>query len=144
MDIYEATQVDDELTAAFQHLLPQLSPTARIPTRAQIQEMIDSPAVTLLLARAEGGLVGMLTLVAFRTPTGQHAWIEDVVVDEAARGKGIGEALTRAALERAKTMGVGVVNLTSRPAREAANRLYVRLGFQLRHTNVYFFPIPHE
>jgi ribosomal protein S18 acetylase RimI-like enzyme len=79
----------------------------------------------------------MLTLVVYRIPTGAHAVIEDVVVDETARGAGCGEALVAAALERARDAGVKNVDLTSRPSREAANRLYVRMGFVERETNVY-------
>jgi ribosomal protein S18 acetylase RimI-like enzyme len=99
---------------------------------------VASPASTLLVARrADGGIVGMLTLATFRIPTGMRAWIEDVVVDEAARGQGVGEALCRTALDTAAAAGARTVELTSRPSREAANRLYRRLGFQPRQTNVY-------
>jgi ribosomal protein S18 acetylase RimI-like enzyme len=86
--------------------------------------------------------VGTLTLVLFRIPTAMRAWIEDVVVDESARGAGVGEALTLAALERAADAGARTVDLTSRPSREAANRLYTRLGFELRETNVYRWTHP--
>ncbi len=141
MEIYEATEVTDELVAAFQYLVPQLSSSAPAPTRAQIKEMVDSPAVIVLMARDEGKLVGSLSLVVFRIPTGVRAWIEDVVVDQSQRGKGIGEALTRAALDRAKAEGAKTVDLTSRPSREAANRLYQRVGFQLRQTNLYRYEI---
>src|SRR5512146_842858 len=106
MEIFEATQVSDEMVEAFQLLVPQLSSSSPAPTRAQIQEMVDSPAVILLMARDEGKLVGSLSLVVFRIPTGVRAWIEDVVVDQSQRGKGLGEALTRAALDRARQEGV--------------------------------------
>jgi ribosomal protein S18 acetylase RimI-like enzyme len=144
LEIFEAKEVSDELVEAFQCLIPQLSSSAPEPTRAQIQEIVDSPAVTLLMARDAGKLVGALSLVVFRVPTGVHGLIEDVVVDQNARGKGIGEALTRAALDRAKMLGASKVELTSRPSREAANRLYVRIGFQPRHTNLYQYPIEPE
>ena len=88
---------------------------------------------------ADGRILGSLTLVVFPIPTGIRAWIEDVVVDEAARGRGVGEALNRAALDRARAAGARTVDLTSRPSREAANRLYQRIGFQPRDTNVYRF-----
>src|SRR5512146_909592 len=101
MEIFEAKEVTDELVEAFKCLVPQLSTTAKVPTRAEIQELVDSPGTILLMARDEGRLIGSLSLVVFRIPTGVRAWIEDVVVDQAQRGKGIGEALTRAALERA-------------------------------------------
>ena len=86
--------------------------------------------------------MGMLTLVTFRLPTGVRAWVEDVVVDSAARGQGVGEALTQAAIELAAARGAQTVDLTSRPSREAANRLYRRMGFEPRETNVYRFQLP--
>ncbi len=144
MEIFEAKEVTDELEEAFRCLVPQLSSSAPAPSREQIQEMVDSPAVILLMARDEGKLVGSLSLVVFRIPTGVRAWIEDVVVDQGTRGKGIGEALTRAALERAQELGVKTVDLTSRPSREAANRLYQRVGFQPRQTNLYRYTINQE
>ena len=89
------------------------------------------------MATGEEAILGSMTLVVFRIPTGLRAWIEDVVVDEAARGRGVGETLNRAAIEWARVEGATTVDLTSRPSREAANRLYQRLGFQERSTNVY-------
>ncbi|HZW04722.1 MAG TPA: GNAT family N-acetyltransferase, partial [Anaerolineaceae bacterium] len=113
------------------------------PTRAEIQQMADSDASIVLMARdpETGRLVGSLTLVVFRIPTGVRAWIEDVVVDGEMRGKGIGEALTVAALERARQEGAKTVDLTSRPSREAANRLYQRVGFERRETNLYRYKL---
>jgi ribosomal protein S18 acetylase RimI-like enzyme len=118
-------------------LLPQLSPDRVPPTRAELEELLAQPGVDLLAAIDDGRVVGMLTLVVYRIPSGVKARIEGVVVDEAARGRGVGEALTRDALERAVTAGARRVELTSRPAREAANRLYPRLGFERHETNVY-------
>jgi ribosomal protein S18 acetylase RimI-like enzyme len=139
MDIQSITTVTDELMTAIERLFPQLS-TDRVPTRTEIENVVAAPACTLLVAR-DPEIVGMLTLVVFPTPTGVHAWIEDVVVDAGARGRGIGEALTRAGLEQARRQGAHEVNLTSRPSREAANRLYQRIGFQLRSTNLYRYPL---
>ncbi len=99
--------------------------------------MVASDASTLLIAQEDGYIYGSLTLVIFRIPTGVRAWIEDVVVDGEARGKGVGLALNEAALELARNAGAGTVDLTSRPSREAANRLYKRIGFTERDTNVY-------
>ena len=99
--------------------------------------MVDSPASDLLVAVEDGTILGALTLVTFRIPTGLRAWIEDVVVDDAARGKGVGAALNNRAIELAAEHGARTVDLTSRPSREAANRLYQRLGFERRETNVY-------
>ncbi len=143
MQIERITTITDEIMSAFERLLPQLS-RARLPSRAELADLVASPACSLLIARDPDEIVGTLTLATFRTPTGFHAWIEDVVVDTAVRGRGIGEALTRAALERAHELGAHEVNLTSRPSREAANRLYQRIGFQLRNTNVYRYDLEHE
>ncbi len=138
LSVEEATSVTQELMAAMERLVPQLSRSAAVPTEGELAEIVDSPASVLLVARDAGGaIVGSLTLVLFRIPTGVRAWIEDVVVDEQARGRGVGEALSREALRRATAAGARTVDLTSRPSREAANRLYRRLGFVERDTNVY-------
>jgi ribosomal protein S18 acetylase RimI-like enzyme len=138
LTIEEATRVDDGLVDALGALVPQLSRRAPAPSAAELEEIVRTPATALLVARDEQGrVVGSLTLAVFRVPTGVRAWIEDVVVDDAARGRGVGAALVKAALERAEAAGVRTVDLTSRPDREAANRLYVRLGFEMRSTNVY-------
>ena len=145
VSVVEATAVDDELVAAFERLVPQLSRSSPPPTRAELDEMVSAPGTRLLLARDAGGaVVGSLTLVLFRIPTGVRAWIEDVVVDGSARRQGVGEALTRRACEVATGAGARTVDLTSRPSREAANRLYARLGFELRDTNVYRFELEAE
>ena len=133
-----ATEVTAELVEAFARLVPQLSSSSPAPGPAELAEIVESPSTTLLVARTpDGDIVGTLTLVMFRIPTQVRAWIEDVVVDEAVGGKGIGKALTRAAIEHAAEHGARTVDLTSRPAREAANGMYQRLGFELRETNVY-------
>lgn len=137
MELLEIHQIDDEVYAAFERLTPQLSPGSPVPARPFLQAMLAQPNCSLLMARVDGCLCGMLTLVTFSSPMGTHAWIEDVVVDENMRGRGIGEALTRLALQRARQQGAKNVNLTSRPARAAANRLYQRLGFQQWQTNLY-------
>ncbi len=140
MEIVEVAEVTDGLVCAFERLIPQLGSSIPAPTRADLAEVVSSDACTLFVARENshgGEILGTLTLTVFRVPTGVRAWIEDVVVDEVARGRGIGTALTRAALARAAALGAGTVYLTSRPVREAANRLYRRLGFEQRETNVY-------
>jgi len=140
--VEEATVASDELVAAFKRLVPQLSSSASAPSRAELEEIVSSPATKLLLARDEDeGVVGSLTLALFRIPTGLRAWIEDVVVDEAARGRGVGDALNRFALDRARAGGAKTVDLTSRPSREAANALYQKLGFELRNSNLYRFAL---
>jgi len=125
--------------AAFERLVPQLSRSAPAPAVSELAEMVASPATTVLVARdgKDAEIVGSLTLVVFRIPTGVRAWVEDVVVDGASRGRGVGEALSREALRRAEAAGARTVELTSRQSRTAANRLYRRLGFEPRDTNVY-------
>jgi ribosomal protein S18 acetylase RimI-like enzyme len=138
--VEECTEVGDDLIDAMAKLVPQLSSSSPPPTRQELEEIIGSDASHLLLARDgdwSGHILGSMTLVVFRIPTGVRAWIEDVVVDAEARGRGVGEALNRAAIELARSRGARTVDLTSRPSREAANRLYKRLGFAQRDTNVY-------
>lgn len=135
--VTEADSVDQDLLEAFSRLLPQLSRSAAMPTRAELEQMVEAPGTHLLVARAESAIVGSLTLVMFRIPTGLRAWVEDVVVDETARGQGVGEALVRHALDLAAAAGARTVDLTSRASRESANRLYLRVGFRRRDTTVY-------
>jgi ribosomal protein S18 acetylase RimI-like enzyme len=131
----------DELVDAFRRLIPQLSASAAIPDADEVNEIVSSPATTVLAARTNEGIVGLLTLALFRAPSGLRAWIEDVVVDEAARGRGAGEALTREAVRLAGERGARTVDLTSRPSREAANRMYEKVGFRKRETNVYRYEL---
>ena len=133
--IERVAAVDEALVDALARLVPQLSRTAPPPARPELEEIAATQ--TLLVARDGGRIVGALTLVVYRIPTGLRARVEDGVVDESARGRGIGEALTREAVERARAAGARYVELTSHASRPAANRLYQRLGFELRETNVY-------
>lgn len=160
MSIEIITEATDELTEAMARLIPQLSRSAPAPTRDSLAQIVGQDGVYLLVFRDDaaagagdtcaagpeagdsseagaGPILGTLTLATFAIPTGLRAWIEDVVVDEAARGKGAGAALTYAAVELAHKLGARTVDLTSRPSREAANRLYQRCGFVQRQTNVY-------
>jgi len=130
-------EVTDEVVEAFGRLVPQLSRSARPLDAAAIRTLVSSPAVTVLLARSDGQIAGSLTLAMFPTPTGLRAWIEDVVVDESARGRGIGGVLTEEALRLARAAGARTVDLTTRPSRQAAGRLYERAGFSQRDTRVY-------
>ena len=143
VSISEQVELTDDLREAFDRLVPQLSSSNPPPTDDELRHIIQSPASILLVARDDqsGRVLGSLTLVVFPIPTGMRAWIEDVVVDEAARGQGVGEALNRHALDRARAEGAKTVDLTSRPTREAANRLYLRLGFIPRETNIYRFTL---
>lgn len=138
MFIEIVAEVTDELVAAFDRLIPQLSRSSPPPGFDELVDIVSSPATDLFLVTDDDGtILGTATLVTFRIPTGRRAWIEDVVVDDAARGLGVGGALTQAMVDRAEELGCTTVDLTSRPSREAANRLYQREGFVPRDTNVY-------
>jgi ribosomal protein S18 acetylase RimI-like enzyme len=136
-----ATEASEELVAAMARLIPQLSSSNPPPTKEELAALIGSEASTMFVARVDGRIVGSLTLAIFRIPTGIRAWIEDVVVDDSARGHGVGEALNMTAISFARDHGAVTVDLTSRPSREAANRLYQRIGFLARETNVYRYKI---
>jgi ribosomal protein S18 acetylase RimI-like enzyme len=137
-----ATTLTPAIVDAVSRLVPQLSSSSPPPTTAELGDVVASPATDLFIALDDGGgVVGMATLVTFRIPTGMRAWIEDVVVDDAGRGHGVGTALTEAMLDRARELGCRTVDLTSRPSREAANRLYQRAGFVARETNVYRYDL---
>ena len=139
MDIIQVTEVSDELGAAFARLIPQLAPSNPGPTKAHLAEVVNSPATTLFIARhpATKEISGSLIVVMYRTLTGLRAWIEDVVVEREARGQGVGMALSQAAIQHATEAGATTIDLTSHPSREAANRLYQRLGFKRRESTVY-------
>ena len=141
VDVQIAKRVDNDLVEAFQRLIPQLSKSNPAPTKEQLESIVASDSSQILLAKADGVIVGSLTLVIFQIPTGLRAWIEDVVVDGSARGAGVGEALNTFAINESRKRGATTVDLTSRPSREAANRLYQRLGFVQRDTNVYRFTL---
>lgn len=137
VDVEVVRSVDDELIEAFARLLPQLSESATALDAGSLRDLLAWPGIQLLVARVDGPIMGTLTLVTFPIPTGFRAWVEDVVVDGAARGRGVGAALTREAVRLARAAGARTVDLTSRPSRVAANRLYERLGFQVRDSKVY-------
>jgi len=145
--VEQATEATDELVGALARLVPQLSRSSPPPPASEVAELVSAPATTLLVARLAGDgevagtIVGTLTLVLFRIPTAVRAWIEDVVVDESARGRGVASALVNRALEQAAVAGARTVDLTSRPSRQDANRLYQELGFELRETNVYRYAL---
>ncbi len=130
------------LTEALERLVPQLSRSNPPPSIEDVQAMLAHPAITQFVARDDDGtIVGVSTLAVFPIPTATRAWIEDVIVDEASAGQGIGRMLTDAMLERARVLGCATVDLTSRPSREAANHLYRKVGFEPRETNVYRFEL---
>jgi ribosomal protein S18 acetylase RimI-like enzyme len=135
-----ATTVDAELVDAVARLLPLLS-SAPAPSEEHLRAIVGGAGTDLFVARVDGRIVGILTLARYDLPTGSRAWIEDVIVDEAASRQGIGEALSRAAIDEARRRGAKDVRLTSRPKREAANRLYRRIGFEVYETNVYKYSL---
>jgi ribosomal protein S18 acetylase RimI-like enzyme len=144
MEIVQVTHVSEDLVSAFERFVPHLSSSISPPTKAELEEVVSSPSTVIFVARdpaGRGEVAGALTLALYRTPTGSRAWIEDVVVGPEHRRRGIGTALTQAALAYAKERGARTVDLTSRPSREAANRLYRGLGFTRRETNVYRFEL---
>jgi ribosomal protein S18 acetylase RimI-like enzyme len=141
VEIVPVEAVTGELVEAFARLIPQLSSSSSPPTAEQLSEIVDAADSVLFVARMDGRVVGCLTLALYRIPTGLKAWIEDVVVDDSARGQGVGEALNRVAITEAVHRGAKHVSLTSRSSREAANRLYQRLGFEPYETNVYRFTV---
>jgi ribosomal protein S18 acetylase RimI-like enzyme len=132
----------DDLTAALQGLVPQLSRSNPPPSRDAVVALLAHEAITQFVARDDTGtIVGVATLAVFPIPTARRAWVEDVIVDAASSGLGIGRRLTEAMIDRARRLGCATVDLTSRPSREAANHLYERVGFQRRDTNVYRFEL---
>lgn len=139
-----ATTLTPAIVDAVVGLTAQLSRSAAPPTTEELGELVASPATDLFIAIDDGTIIGMSTLVTFRIPTGLRAWIEDVVVDEAGRGKGVGLALTEAMVARAEEMGCRTVDLTSRPARAAAHALYLKAGFAVRDTDVYRYEFDDE
>ncbi len=138
MQIEIVTKVDDELYQAFQRLVPQLTTNNPPPSLNDLAALVRDSASTLIIARSEENkIIGALTLIVYRVPTGIRSIIEDVIVDKSARGQGVGEALMKRAIELARKKGAGNISLTSNAMREAANRLYLRMGFKKRETNVY-------
>ena len=146
IEVSVATEATDELARAFARLIPQLSASAP-PDRQALAEIVASPSTTILVARdrSKGGeIVGTLTLVTFRIPTTLRAWIEDVVVDSGARGRGVGRALSAEAIRIAGQRGARHIDLTSRRSRAAARRLYEKLGFAPRETDLFRYSVPES
>jgi ribosomal protein S18 acetylase RimI-like enzyme len=146
MEIERITHINDEVIQCFKRLIPQLSINTKPPSIRQLEEIVAVDNCYLLATRENAGedIIGTLTLIVYRVPTGVQAWIEDVVVDEKARGKGAGKALIKAALDIAAHKGAKCVSLTSRPARQAANQLYLGLGFTIPETNYYRYAIKNH
>ena len=144
MQVQEVDAATPELLEAMQRLVPQLSASARLPDMQALEDLVRDQSSKLIIVREpdeSGRIIAMGTLGVYRAPTGVRAVIEDVVVDEAYRGQGLGEALVRRLLEIARAQGAPGATLTSNPRRVAANRLYVRMGFRRRRTNSYFYSL---
>ncbi len=141
MSVELVTSHSPDLLEPINTLMSQLSSSAPALSQSDLQDLLDQEGVYLFLYRQDEQVLGMLTLATFTIPTGKRGWIEDVVVDEQARGRGAGQALVDAALELAGQLDLATVDLTSRPSREAANRLYVRCGFEPRETNIYRYKV---
>ncbi len=135
--IEAAGEATPELLGALAVLLPQLNPSLPIPGLEHLEAMVADRAVTLLVARDGPAIVATAAVVVYTTPIWIKARIEDVVVDQAAQGRGVGEALVRRCIDVARDRGASIVELQSARSREVANRLYPRLGFELRDSNVY-------
>ena len=137
MKIYKLITVNDTVLNAFRKLIPQLSSDCALPTEKDLNDIVNSNSVQLFIAEENNEILGTLTLVFNKIPTGDKVWIEDVVVDKAARGKGLGKKLIQFAIEYTINKNINKINLTSSPERVAANKLYQKLGFIQRETNVY-------
>lgn len=137
MTIYQPKNATIEIAKAFERLIPQLNPASRVPNQEELQQVIDSKNTILFLGEENGEIIGTISLVFYQIPTGNKAWIEDVIVDEKVRGKGYGKLLMIHALDFAKSNGYTKINLTSNPTRIAANKMYQDLGFKQYITNMY-------
>lgn len=138
MRIEIAVAADEELYEAFLRFVPQLTTNNPPPSRGDLADLVADPSSTLVLARNDlGVIIGALTLSVYRVPTGVRSVIEDVIVDGSARGQGLGEELMKFAIDLAREKGAANISLTSNPMREAANRLYLRVGFKKRETIAY-------
>lgn len=145
MKIERVKEVTAELVEAFRWLVPQLTQNNPPPTAGDLALLVASDSSVLFVALGDNGrVIGAANVTIYRVPTGLRAIIEDVIVDEAARGQGVGEALVQRTLEEARARGAPAVTLTSNPRREAANRLYMRMGFRLRETNAYVYKFQIE
>jgi ribosomal protein S18 acetylase RimI-like enzyme len=144
MHIEKVSDVTNEIYAAIKLLVPQLGAHKVIPTRDELNALVQSESSTLLVVRypdESSEIVGMLTLAVYRVPTGVRSIVEDVIVDEKMRRRGIAEALMRRAIDLAGQAGAAVLTLSSNPTREAANKLYQSMGFEKRETNSYLYKI---
>jgi ribosomal protein S18 acetylase RimI-like enzyme len=142
MKIKEVKRYNKRVYNALNRLLPQLDPEAKLPGKKIFKEILKSPNTHFFIAVLDNEeIAGMLTLATYTVPTGMKVWIEDVVVEKSHRGEGIGKELMNFAVSFAKSTGAKSVELTSRPSRTEANKLYLQMGFILRETNLYRYPL---
>ncbi|MDN3664507.1 GNAT family N-acetyltransferase [Algibacter miyuki] len=141
MKIYRLVTVTEHVVKAMQALIVQLTSNCELPNREVLEHIVNSDSTLLFLAEDNNEIIGTMTLVLNKIPTGDKVWIEDVVVDQAARGKGVGKALIEAAITYATENNIEKINLTSKPEKVAGNRLYQKMGFVQRETNVYRYTI---
>ncbi len=137
MQIERITRVDQSLVHTFKKLMPQLTGNEDYPSLEELEKVIETGDNSIFVVKEEGKIIGTLTLAFYRVPSGLKAWVEDVIVDESARGKGVATALIEHALQVAREKGALKVGLTSLPRRIAANRLYQKIGFEKRESNMY-------
>lgn len=137
MEIRQIKEITKEIVLAFERLIPQISANSKIPSEKELEEIANSKNSYLFVVEDKGIIVAALTFVTYRIPTGKKAWIEDVVVDNSMRGRGLGQLITQYAIDFARDIGITRIDLTSNPSRLAANKLYQKIGFEKRDTNVY-------
>lgn len=142
--IFEATTAENVYVDAINRLLVQLSSSPVLFTHEKLVDIVASSSSHLFFAEHAGEIVGMLTIGEYLAPTGRKVWIEDVVVDEAMRGRSLGRMLVEHAITYSKTTGGGTLMLTSRPSRIAANKLYRSCGFEPKETNMYRMSLDAE
>lgn len=138
MKIKIVTEVTDELVITLEKLMSLLTGRDEKISTESIESIVSASNTHLFVAVGEDNRIhGTLTLIIYTIPTRKKAYIEDVVVDLAAQGLGLGEKLLAAAIQKAKEEQVACIELTSRPFRIPANKLYQKMGFKIRETNCY-------
>ena len=136
--IESLTSSDASTAEAIRLLIEQLTGRDSSFGEEELRQTLQDSASRLFVMRREGAIVGMLTLCIYHCPTARKVWVEDVVVDSAYRGQGLGKELVAFAIDYVeKNLAPCSLMLTSRPSRIAANELYRKAGFEQRQTNVY-------
>ena len=144
IEIREINRFSNRVFAATLSLLPQLAPDSALLTMDHFKRILKSKSTHLFIVELDNKIAGILTIATYDIPSGKKVWIEDVVVDELQRGKGIGKALMLFSINYAKSLGAKSIELTSSPSRVAANQLYQKIGFVIRETNVYKYSLNHK